>query len=89
MRGTHTRPGIAVLAALLAIGGVAAVPAVGAGDHHATDTVLADDLSAIDRNTNWQLTGKLKLSFPTYHTEGIAFTQSTSSCPPCRSSSRP
>ncbi|GAB3940321.1 hypothetical protein GCM10027614_23790 [Micromonospora vulcania] len=27
----------------------------------------------MDRNTSWQQTGKLKLNFPTFHTEGIAF----------------
>jgi hypothetical protein len=70
----RSRIGLAVLTALLTIGGAAAVPAAGAGDHHATDTQLADDFSGVDRNTNWQLTGKLKLNFPTYHTEGIAFT---------------
>ncbi len=28
----------------------------------------------MDRNTAWKLTGTLKLDFPTFHTEGIAFT---------------
>ncbi len=74
MSVTRTRTGIAVLTALLAIGGAAAVPALGAGDHHATDTVLADDFGAVDRNTTWQLTGTVRLNFPTYHPEGIAFT---------------
>jgi len=74
MSVTRTRTGIAVLTALLAIGGAAAVPALGAGEHHATDTVLADDFGAVDRNTTWQLTGTVRLNFPTYHPEGIAFT---------------
>ena len=37
-------------------------------------TALADDFGKVTRDTDWQLTGKLKLDFPTYHTEGIAFT---------------
>ncbi|WP_422933967.1 DUF6454 family protein [Sinomonas sp. P47F7] len=45
------------------------------GDQHETATTLANDFNAVDRNTNWQLTGKLKLNFPTYHTEGIAFSE--------------
>jgi len=40
---------------------------------HGTDGALAADFGALDRNTAWQLTGKLKLNFPTFHTEGIAF----------------
>ena len=43
-------------------------------DHHGQDSTLVDDFRRVDRNTNWQLTGKLKLNFPTFHTEGIAFT---------------
>jgi Family of unknown function (DUF6454) len=39
----------------------------------ASDTALASDFGALDRNTRWQLVSKLKLSFPTFHTEGIAF----------------
>jgi uncharacterized protein YdeI (YjbR/CyaY-like superfamily) len=37
-------------------------------------TVPGDWVAALAGNTNWQLTSKLKLDFPTYHTEGIAFT---------------
>jgi len=65
---------IATVIGALAIGGTAAAYAAGAGDHHAGNTALADDFNGVDRNTNWQLTGKLKLNFPTFHTEGIAFT---------------
>lgn len=43
-------------------------------DHHKGDSTLVDDFSRVDRNTNWRLTGKLKLDFPTFHTQGIAFT---------------
>src|SRR4051794_22022615 len=74
MNVIRSRVGIAVLTASLVIGGVAAVPALGAGDHHATDTPLADDFGRVDGSTDWQLTGKLRIDFPTYHTEGIAFT---------------
>ncbi|HAG58789.1 MAG TPA: hypothetical protein DEP82_01880 [Arthrobacter bacterium] len=60
----------AILLAASAIGGTAAAQAT---VHHETDTALADAFNGVDRNTNWQLTSKLKLKFPTYHTEGIAF----------------
>ncbi|NUO35991.1 MAG: hypothetical protein HOQ27_13150 [Dermatophilaceae bacterium] len=45
----------------------------GAGSH-TTDTALADAFGKVTRGTNWQQTSKLKLDFPTFHTEGIAFT---------------
>jgi hypothetical protein len=47
---------------------------VGAGSQAAvrvSDAPLVQDFSAADRNTAWQLTGRLKLNFPTYHTEGL------------------
>ncbi|GAP57199.1 conserved hypothetical protein [Arthrobacter sp. Hiyo6] len=80
MSTTRTR-GIfaAALTALIAaaIGGTAVAQAdsnnAGAADHHASDTAVTDGFNAVDRNTKWQLTEKLKLNFPTYHTEGIAF----------------
>ena len=43
--------------------------------HHAPDTDLADDFNAVTRNTDWQQTSRLKLNFPTFHTEGIAYSQ--------------
>ena len=46
-----------------------------AGSHHETDTELADAFNSVDRNTAWQQTSKLKLNFPTYHTEGIAYSE--------------
>lgn len=46
--------------------------AAGAPTGHATDSILVDDFTAVTRDTAWQLTGKLKLDFPTYHTEGLA-----------------
>ncbi|MGO4189240.1 DUF6454 family protein [Pseudarthrobacter sp. TAF60_1] len=46
-----------------------------AGSHHDTDTELADAFNSVDRNTAWQQTSKLKLNFPTYHTEGIAYSE--------------
>jgi Family of unknown function (DUF6454) len=36
------------------------------------DGALAQDLAAVGRGTTWQLTGRLKLDFPTYHPEGLA-----------------
>jgi hypothetical protein len=35
------------------------------------DSALVRAFDAVDRNTSWQPTGKLKLNFPTYHTEGM------------------
>ncbi|MGO4604497.1 DUF6454 family protein [Terrabacter sp. 2YAF2] len=64
-------------AAAVAVGGAAVATAHAAennASHHATDTALADDFGKVTGNTNWQLTSKLKLNFPTFHTEGIAFT---------------
>ena len=73
---SRIRTQVAVLTAVAAVGvgGAAAAHAAQAGDHHTTQTALADDFGKVTGNTDWQLTGKVKLSFPTYHTEGIAFT---------------
>jgi Family of unknown function (DUF6454) len=83
-RGILTAAAAIVLAAS-AIGGTAVAQA--AGDDHrggtdhgsesqgAPDTALADAFSRVDRGTAWQQTSKLKLNFPTYHTEGIAFSE--------------
>ncbi|WP_254678781.1 hypothetical protein [Arthrobacter sp. 24S4-2] len=43
--------------------------------HSETDTALADAFNSVDGSTNWQQTSKLKLNFPTFHTEGIAYSQ--------------
>ncbi|MDQ6936200.1 MAG: DUF6454 family protein [Actinomycetota bacterium] len=48
-------------------------PAAGPGRHHVGRAALARDFGALDRDTKWQLTSKLKLKFPTFHTEGLAF----------------
>lgn len=64
----------AVLAITLGGAAVATAQASEGGDHHAAETNLADSFSKVTRNTDWQLTSKLKLNFPTFHTEGIAFT---------------
>jgi hypothetical protein len=84
-RGILTAAAAFVLAAS-AIGGTAAAQAAGtndrpnannagSGSHRETDSALAEAFNGVDRSTNWQQTGKLKLKFPTYHTEGIAFSQ--------------
>lgn len=59
------------LAIALALGGTAS--AVAAQSEPASDSDLATAFGAVDRATTWELTGKLKLDFPTFHTEGIAF----------------
>lgn len=53
----------------------AAAAVAGSTTTHKTshDSVLAQDFGAVDRATNWQLTSRLKLNFPTFHTEGIAY----------------
>ena len=76
----------AIVLAASAIGGTAAAQAAGpstrhggsdagSGAHRETNTALAAAFGGVDRATNWQQTGKLKLDFPTYHTEGIAFSR--------------
>ncbi|GAB3556930.1 DUF6454 family protein [Arthrobacter alkaliphilus] len=77
---------LAVILAASAIGGTAVAQAAdnndqeqgnnaGSGSHREANTDLADDFNGVDRNTNWQQTSKLKLNFPTFHTEGIAYSQ--------------
>ena len=88
MSATRTRGILTAAASILlaasAIGGAAAAghaakdPGAndeGSGAHHERNTALADAFEGVDRNTAWQQTGKLKLDFPTYHTEGIAFSE--------------
>lgn len=65
----------AMLAVLIAAGlaGTAGAQAAETASHPATNTALADSFGAVTRSTQWHPTSKLKLNFPTYHTEGIAF----------------
>ncbi len=71
---TRIRSHVAALAVLTAAAlGGAAVAHAGEAPSHSTDTALADAFGSVTRSTTWTLTSKLKLSFPTYHTEGIAF----------------
>jgi len=81
-RGILTAAAAIVLAAS-AIGGTAVAQAAD-NDHHGgadpgshaqdgRDSALVDAFNRVDRGTAWQQTSKLKLNFPTYHTEGIAF----------------
>lgn len=76
MNRIRTRVSALATVATLAVGGAAAATAhaTEGGAHHAADTTLADTFGKVTRSTDWQLTGKLKLNFPTFHTEGIAFT---------------
>jgi Family of unknown function (DUF6454) len=77
MRITRTRTIFAAAAAVIAasaIGGTAVAQA-SQGERRSPETAVADGFAAVDRATAWQLTGKLKLDFPTFHTEGIAFTE--------------
>lgn len=65
----------ATLAVLVAAGlaGTAGAQAAETASPPTAATALADNFGAVTRSTTWQLTSKLKLAFPTYHTEGIAF----------------
>lgn len=84
MSRTRASGVIATVITALSIGAAAAAHATGnndretgeqqTGEHQRRDTTLVDDFRGVDRNTAWQLTDKLKLNFPTFHTEGIAFT---------------
>jgi uncharacterized protein DUF6454 len=72
MNTTTKRSLTAALAtAALALGGAAAHAAGSTHPRHG-DATLARDFNAVDRTTAWQLTSNLKLTFPTFHTEGLA-----------------
>ncbi|TDT78717.1 hypothetical protein DFO47_106110 [Arthrobacter sp. AG258] len=86
MSSTPTRRALTVAASLIvaacAAAGTAAAQAdtpdngsPASGTRHETNTDLADAFDSISRTTAWQQTSKLKLNFPTYHTEGIAYSQ--------------
>ncbi|WP_457253601.1 DUF6454 family protein [Pedococcus sp. P5_B7] len=78
MNRTRTRALALSATAAVALSGAAVASATAqaadARPRHATNTTLADDFGKVTRNTDWQQTSKLKLNFPTFHTEGIAFT---------------
>lgn len=75
---TTTRRWLLTAAASIALAvGVSATTAVAghagaAGQGKGTDGAVARDFTAVTRDTSWRLTSKLKLNFPTYHTEGLA-----------------
>jgi hypothetical protein len=60
---------------------VVAAPGAVAVAHHGDrpsapqrgDAPLVKTFSAVDRSTKWRLTNTIRLKFPTFHTEGIAF----------------
>jgi hypothetical protein len=65
---------VAGLTLVAAPGAVAVAGTVGGSDaSHPADSDLVRDFGAVTRDTNWQLTSTVKLDFPTFHTEGIAF----------------
>lgn len=75
--GDHNGPGEIVTTQAIASGTTTADHQTvdrGTDDHRLGDSALVQHFSRVDRNTNWQLTSKLKLNFTTFHTEGIAFT---------------
>ncbi|GAB3652981.1 DUF6454 family protein [Nocardioides korecus] len=72
-----TRPRLrttAALAALALLMGGAATAAADTARAHRHDGALARDVAALDRTTAWTQVDKIKLDFPTYHTEGLAIT---------------
>ncbi|ABK02346.1 hypothetical protein Arth_0949 [Arthrobacter sp. FB24] len=80
MNRIRTRGALTAAAAVIVLAagsGIAAqaAPEPGDSDRHAADTALADSFKAVDRSTNWEMTGKLKLGFPTFHPQGIAYTE--------------
>ena len=74
MRHPRLRTIVATTACALLLGGAAGAAADTSprAPHH--DGALARDVAAVDRDTAWTQVDKLKLSFPTYHTEGLAIT---------------
>lgn len=75
MNRIRTRGAALTAAIALAAGTTAAATAHAAerSEQHPANTDLANSFGNVTRNTDWQLTSKVKLSFPTFHTEGIAF----------------
>ena len=76
MKTMPTRAAALTTGLILAVTGTAAAARAATApstQHHSTDTALADDFSTVTRNTQWQLTKKVKLNFPTFHTEGMAY----------------
>lgn len=45
----------------------------GSAQREGRDSALVKSFSTVDRSTKWRLTNTMKLKFPTFHTEGIAF----------------
>ena len=67
---------LATVSLVLAVGGGAAADASaapGAPAHAAPGDPVAAAFDAVTRDTKWTLVNRLKLPFPTYHTEGLAF----------------
>lgn len=64
--------GVVVAGLLTATGLASAQPAHPPGS--ARDGQLSRVVSAVDRDTAWTLVDKLRLDFPTFHTEGLAIT---------------
>ncbi|MBB5157247.1 DUF6454 family protein [Saccharopolyspora phatthalungensis] len=77
MKNTTRRAVIAAAAIAALLGGAATANALDDRDSSEKSAenpdLVAHDFQAVNGSIKWQLTGKLKLNFPTYHTEGIAF----------------
>lgn len=79
MKIPTTRMLTAGLTLAIAIGGAATTvssssPRTGESEvSRARDGALVSAFDTLNRDTKWELAGKLKLDFPTFHTEGIAF----------------
>lgn len=69
----RTVAGAAAVALVVGAAG-SANAATHAATHARSDGDLARDFAAVDRNTTWNQVDKLRLGFPTFHTEGLAIT---------------
>ena len=65
---------ISVVAACALLVGGATSAVAATGHERRQEGTLARDFAAVDRNTAWTQVDKMKLDFPTYHTEGLAVT---------------
>ena len=70
---TRTSATVLTITLAVALGGTATSFASNDQGRGHGNSTLTKNVGALDRNTKWKLTNKLKLDFPTFHTEGIAF----------------
>jgi hypothetical protein len=74
MKRPSLRTIAATAACTLLLGGATSAAAGTSAHPQRQDGAIARDFAAVDRNTAWTQVDKVKLNFPTYHTEGLAVT---------------